>query len=277
MPGLGVLLGPGFILYLDVSALVKKICIVFFLVLIMGVFCVSAEGTEVVLGNTTEIGEGEKTPDNPYRIEGYAPDSVTVGDVVYGVPCEPLYGNSEFQDSYDVVTGVETRKWSLMILDGTESWAVFTNPVNSAHVYYFLQIDKKIGYQTSICSHFINVDNSISSDVGQSGMYMDGSNNQYIYFLFTSSTISDFRAWLAEQYAAGTPVQLLYELKEPVTIQHEPIVIGNRHLISLQDSLQWVIQNVLTVIQIVALDPVLMLGISVWCFGGVVFLFRRLV
>lgn len=43
MPGLGVLLGPGFILYLDVSALVKKIGVVFFLVFIMGVFMVSAE------------------------------------------------------------------------------------------------------------------------------------------------------------------------------------------------------------------------------------------
>ena len=277
MPGLGVLLGPGFILYLDVSALVKKIGVVFFLVFIMGVFMVSAEESGLVVGSTTEAGSGEKSPDNPYRIEGYAPDSVTVGNEVYGVPCEPLYGNGEVQDTYDPVTGVETRYWSLLAFDGTENWDFLDSAEYADFLYVAFWVDKLNGYQTSICSHFVNVNEAYSAHVGRPGMYSDHPTSGSMYFVTSFSALDEFKAWLAGQYEAGTPVQVLYRLEQPVIVQHEPVVIGNVHLLSLQSSLQWVIQNVLTVIQIVALDPVLMLGISVWCFGGVVFLFRRLV
>lgn len=271
MPGLGVLLGPGFILYLDVSALVKKIGVVFFLVFIMGVFMVSAEESGLVVGSTTEAGSGEKSPDNPYRIEGYAPDSVTVGNEVYGVPCEPLYGNGEVQDTYDSVTGVETRYWNLVVLDGSETWvyydeyfAMVENSPAFPEMYFPLEyVSTHGGYifrSQNVTFAFGSVDYPFSDYWGEDKM-----------------DVSVWKQYLADQYEAGTPVSFIYRLSEPQVIQHEPIVIGNRYLLSIQSSLQWVIQNVLTVIQIVALDPVLMLGISVWCFGGVVFFFRRFV
>lgn len=267
--------GRVFILYLDVSALVKKIGVVFFLVFIMGVFMVSAEESGLVVGSTTEAGSGEKSPDNPYKIEGYAPDSVTVGDEVYGVPCEPLFGNGEFQDTYDPVTGVETRYWNLITFDGSEDWSLLTSEGYVDYVFFEIILGKQNGFQTSICSHFVNVDGAYNH--GSPGMYSDSLYNSNVYFVSSCSTVDEFKAWLAVQYEAGTPVQLLYRLMQPVIVQHEPILIADSDLSPLYFSLQWVIQNVLTVIQIVALDPVLMLGISVWCFGGVVFLFRRLV
>lgn len=276
MPGLGVLLGPGFILYLDVSALVKKIGVVFFLVFIMGVFMVSAEESGLVVGSTTEAGSGEKSPDNPYRIEGYAPDSVTVGNEVYGVPCEPLFGNGEIQDIYDPVIGVETRYFKLITYNGLESWTLYSDGESVYYQFYYLPglLDLDFSFQP-ICTHFNY--NSVDIGTDKQGFFATKNVVRFRPDMSRFPDVDSWKSWLKQQYDAGTPVQFLYQLEQPVIVQHEPVLIGNVHLLSLQSSLQWVIQNVLTVIQIVALDPVLMLGISVWCFGGVVFLFRRLV
>lgn len=263
--------GRVFILYLDVSALVKKIFIVFFLVLIMGVFMVSAESDSLVVGQTTEIGSGEKSPDNPYKIEGVLPDTVVVDGTVYGVASDTLFGNGEIQDTYDVVTGVETRYWNLVVLDGSEEWVYFDE--------YFSMVENYPTYPPMyypvecVSTHggFITRSQTVTFAFGSA---------QYPFSDYWGEDKTDVSVWkqyLADQYAAGTPVSFIYRLAEPQIIQHEPILIADSDLSPLYFSLQWVIQNVFSVIQIVALDPVLMLGLSVWCIGGVVFLFRRLV
>lgn len=204
----------------------------FFLVLIsfllVGSMFASAESSGLVVGFTTEVGQGEKSPDNPYRIEGYHPESVAVGDFVYDFPCGPLYGNAEVQDTYDALTGVETRYWNLVVLDGTETWEYYED--------YFMMVEP---YPTFPVIY--NPTTVVSTHGGAIGR----SNSQAISFAFGSSSnpFSDYwgedktdvtvwKQYLADQYAAGTPVSFIYRLAEPQVIQHDVVVLEDDSLIS---------------------------------------------
>ena len=106
----------------------------------------------------------------------------------------------------DAVTGEGQEIWGIITLDGTEQWIM-----NSKYIYLPLglpETQQKYG----LCSHFI---------------YRYSYNNDVCVFVVTGSvwlssklsekyTVDTWKAYLAAQYAAGTPVQIAYKLAEPV-------------------------------------------------------------
>lgn len=123
-----------------------------------------------------------------------------------------------------------TRKIKKYIFDGTEQWQ------RTANGAYYLpsSVTPMTDYWqnssiTSVNSHFAaqeNVTGSSSVADGKSAFYRGGSPTTKEYYIAARdiSTTADFKAYLAQQYAAGTPVCVWYVLATPQTaVVNEPL------------------------------------------------------
>ena len=130
---------------------------------------------------------------------------------------EPYQGMTtalEDGDSLDLVTGEVVRRWKRLELDGTESWS----QIDSSEYTYMLTLpDKAPGYQTSVCSHFVNH----NPNTGKYGHYTDDANTPNVYFNSDIATVAKWKAWLAAWKGNGAPVTVLYKLKEPEVVSGE--------------------------------------------------------
>jgi len=133
-----------------------------------------------------------------------------------------LLAVDNYKDTQDIISGAITRRVGVKVLDGTESWndtdfsqynrvyVTISDSANAANVRVL----------PALCSHFVNLHNREPiGDVVIGQFY--ASSKQY-YFHIPQSSLDEFKAWLAAQYAAGTPVIVLYPLAEPTTEQTTP-------------------------------------------------------
>lgn len=155
---------------------------------------------------------------------------------------EPYYELAEARDAKDnFIDGSLEKRMYKLILTGNESfdtWGKFGG--------FLVNLGLKAKYIASnmvipnaICTHFI-------AD-GRFNVYNDTSDNIFsindttIYIRYNKYTKSaDFRAFLKEQYDAGTPVIIDYELETPKTYQlsYEPLKLHKGYnYITLNDDL----------------------------------------
>ena len=115
-------------------------------------------------------------------------------------------------DSADVVAsiGTATRNIKKLVLNGSEDWQVEMTD----NFYINTPLSGNTGKATVICSHQVSTSNS----------YVTGENcfiSPSGRFNFTTAaithTVSAFTQWLADQYAAGTPVTVWYVLATATT------------------------------------------------------------
>lgn len=127
-----------------------------------------------------------------------------------------LYAVGDSADEVEIISGGVTRKVGIAVLTGEEAgWALS----DSGTTHRFRGVKPRDCYTPasrapSVCTHFKYV--STGSAVG--GMFIGAS--QYWYFIPTDQTIDtadEWTAWLKAQYAQGTPVIVLYPLKEETT------------------------------------------------------------
>ncbi len=103
------------------------------------------------------------------------------------------------------------------ILDGTESWYLYTGYKNDTlRCYCVHSIKAENGFQKSLCSHFRNVKNAWLNEIGKYGYYSDHSVLHNKYFILDKQTVEEFKAWLVQQKEAGTPVELVYKTAEEI-------------------------------------------------------------
>lgn len=133
----------------------------------------------------------------------------------------PILSNSTVSNIYlgKVQT---TRRIKKLVLTGEEDWAkrTYGNPKHTFEHGIFFRIIK------GLCSHYANYTAAYIDRVN--GTYLSNTTAIIITDLrFTA--VTDFRDYLAAQYAAGTPVTVWYVLAEPETgIVNEPLMkIGN--------------------------------------------------
>ena len=162
------------------------------------------------------IYQGSYTADTVPPYEPYKGQTVTI-------PVErPIMRIGSAADTINPLTGDGLQMCDKIEFDGTEKWV--SPPGSYANYTYCVMISEKApGNQTSVCSHYRNVDQAYSANIGEPGMYCDHKTNLYIYFVSEKSTLGEFTAWLAEQKAAGTPVTLWYQLAQPNTYQVTPV------------------------------------------------------
>lgn len=128
----------------------------------------------------------------------YAPYSGTTRNLT--LP-ETIYGGS-----VDVATGEGMKTWNLITLDGTESWI---EPSSKAYYAVFGYAPSN-GSAEGKASHY---------RYGQEkkNMFANANGAVAIYGLNDSMSLSDWKSYLAAQYAAGTPVTIAYKPASPTT------------------------------------------------------------
>ena len=123
----------------------------------------------------------------------------------------------------DAVTGDGQETWVLLTLDGTENWGKYGNVSEKAGAscFTFCIDNKDIGYGTSVCNKFANTKSSdpFNSVNMKKFTYTDHPNIKNVYMNYGDDqtvSLDEWKAYLAAQYAAGTPVQVCYKLEKPV-------------------------------------------------------------
>lgn len=133
--------------------------------------------------------------------------------------CEDLLSIGDYTDEQEVVSGEITRKVGIKVFDGTENWSRATNQDGSANYVFYTQLDdKKIGNaQPMLCTHYDYI-GSASYVTLTTGKFLSNSANTSVYFDGGSiTTTTNWKKWLAEQAAAGTPVIVIYPLATETT------------------------------------------------------------
>lgn len=181
----------------------------------------------------TQEGSGDPSPDNVRPIKGR--DSVKVercgenlaniNQITLALP-STIYGGE-----VDAATGEGQQVWKSVTLDGTERWNTWGVNTNSATVTGFYTYDIN-DYSVDgddndklICSAMQHT----AADIWggrDTGISFAAGDSRYLIYCVTTDTLSDatddkkaiasFKTILADLYAAGTPVQIAYKLKEPV-------------------------------------------------------------
>ena len=186
-------------------------------------------GDTVLTGDMTfsniqmEIGD-TFTDYTPYQSNAY---TVQIGQTVYG-------------GKMDWLTGKLVADRKLVTFTGTEAFSKLsdTTAQKKSSIFYIGALFKddcaKIDFDGSVCSHFKNVREKVYTVGydGAVGVYSDNAStssvyyNKYFRWGTGDSTVAEFKAFIAEQYAAGTPVQLAYTLATPIEIQLTPQIIS---------------------------------------------------
>ena len=123
-----------------------------------------------------------------------------------------LFAVGDYADTHEIIGGIVTRKVGIKVFDGTEEWAAHT----VAGTYRYRFDDKKVEKSPFASTHFVY--SSKASGEISNGEMMCGAASANAYFRNTDcATLAAFKAWLADQYAAGTPVIVIYPLAEATT------------------------------------------------------------
>lgn len=101
------------------------------------------------------------------------------------------------------------------VFDGSENWRLYpgTTP-EGMYIYVLDMYDSKIGFQTSMCTHFTNKNYAWDKVYAKPGLYSDHLEVQTKFFITNIPTLEEWKAYLKEEYDKGTPVTLVYQTNE---------------------------------------------------------------
>ncbi|WP_419049950.1 hypothetical protein [Hominenteromicrobium sp.] len=170
----------------------------------------------------TQEGSGEPSPDNVRPIKGR--DSVKVercgenlaniNQITLALP-SIIYGGE-----VDAVSGEVAETWGLVTLDGAEKWTVSGKLLDNKTDWYYVSskipnaVNAAPQKNNEICSHYPHADVANTNTVQGCAIVWGCIRVRW------GDTIPDdtdaWKAYLAAQYAAGTPVQIAYKLAKPV-------------------------------------------------------------
>lgn len=130
-----------------------------------------------------------------------------------------LYSIGDYIDEQDIVTGVITRKVGVKVFDGTEKLAISSGTFNFG-------IDDKLKKSSPVfCTHYPYTSVSASSAPDKT---IKSYASQNIGFKDADyATVAEFSEFLAQEYAKGTPVIVVYPLIEERTESVAPQKVGN--------------------------------------------------
>ena len=140
---------------------------------------------------------------------------------------EPYQGMTtalEDGDSLDLATGEVVRRWKRLELDGTEAWvASGTNEHGINNFRLWMNAGKASWPVMVYCTHY--VEKAVKAeDAQEAGVYIP-SGSDTLFIRDTYTTLAEFKAYLAAQKEAGTPVTVLYKIAKS-SIQPEVLSSG---------------------------------------------------
>lgn len=142
---------------------------------------------------------------------------------------EPYQGMTtalEDGDSLDLATGELTRRWKRLELDGTEAWTASGVNEHGINNFRLWMNAGKASWPVKVyCTHY--AEKAVEAENAQeAGIYLP-SGSDTLFIRDTYTTLAEFKAYLAAQKEAGTPVTVLYKIAKS-SIQPE-VVSGEAH------------------------------------------------
>jgi len=122
------------------------------------------------------------------------------------------FGQTVYGGKFDWLTGELTAEWEVYTFDGTEGWSL-----NKAHQFGLTRSYNTTSFGQSYCSHFKGSERA-AYDASENNTITVNRNAIWIYSE-NFATAGELKEFIANQYAAGTPVQVAYKLAEPIEIQ----------------------------------------------------------
>ena len=173
--------------------------------------------------------------DDPVEIyvDGTPETLTVVSETTQTASVENLLGVGDYKDEQNIVNGAVTRACGIKIIDGTENWELHTGESGTYRLDdVFADLAQGVPILSSLlCTHFFATNTlatlAFTTGMARWGAISDGSvavstQGTRLYACFGVSTVEEVKAWLAAQYAAGTPVIVLYPLASPTTEQTTP-------------------------------------------------------
>ena len=169
-----------------------------------------------VFGKTTQ--DGVPTPDAPVDLVSVEDPTVTVNDqtllvpyTLHGIPVSSggnyTDGNGQqwICDEIDLARGVYIKRTLKKAFDGSEVWSQSGNKEYFSVAYSYLG---NTAGGNSCCSHFVydmfkNTASFVSGTVG-------------FAFFYSLDSVSDWKAFLADQFNNGSPVTITFPLTTPI-------------------------------------------------------------
>lgn len=191
----------------------------------------------------TQEGSGEPSPDNVRPIKGR--DGVTVERKEDGLTRHLTFSSTIYGGEVDAVSGEVAETWGLVTLDGAEKWTVSGKLLDNKTDWYYVSskipnaVNAAQQKNNEICSHYPHADVANTNTVQGCAIVWGCIRVRW------GDTIPDdtdaWKAYLAAQYAAGTPVQIAYKLAKPVSFtatgaQPIPALSGTNTLLTDADS-----------------------------------------
>lgn len=141
-----------------------------------------------------------------------------------------LFAVGDYKDEQDIISGAVTRNCGVIVLDGTETYYAAGSGTVLSNCYTLAVPlgDGPVTNRRVFCTHYKSADTLPDANARQ-GYALLGNGaesspkelvNKYaIGFGATTAypTVDGFKAFLAEQYAAGTPVIVVYPLTQETT------------------------------------------------------------
>jgi hypothetical protein len=151
------------------------------------------------------------------------------------IQTDTLRGIGDIADEKDFARSMKTQRANKVTFNGTEpNWVLSSyNEID----YLFIPLEKlaisRYGVN-AICSHFTHTPSSTVVNMKDNDFLV----NTNVYFNakqgnVTYTNVEDWKAFLAEQFSKGTPVEVVYILKEPIeTPLTEAELNAYRHLMT---------------------------------------------
>lgn len=142
---------------------------------------------------------------------------------------EPYQGMTtalEDGDSLDLATGEVVRRWKRLELDGTEAWVATQSGVEGKY-RCVLGVDNVLKPATVqiaaelLCTHYLTLPaGTVGTWGGNTGISINSQDGKMVIYdsNYDTADVTLFKAYLAAQKEAGTPVTVLYKLKEPEVV-----------------------------------------------------------
>ena len=143
--------------------------------------------------------------------------------------CQDLYSIDGSTDAQEIISGVINRNCRIVVLNGTEN-----NWLRHSTYYWFYNTDSSFDWPADrrlvLCNSLPNL--PLSDSQGKAGQFVSVGHNSgttsrlIIANNFDSSlTVADFKRWLAQKYAEGDPIIVVYPASTTTTENTDPQVL----------------------------------------------------
>lgn len=168
------------------------------------------------------VQDGTPTPENPIMPSGCGEMETTGAHA--GQYKLPILSNSTVTDIY-LGESQTMRRIKRLVLTGTDAEGTWkASPTRTGSFY--LNVGTNGIIKESICDRATNV--KLLDDYHYGNIYVEKTGASLLVNLWlfdTAITVEDFKAYLASEYSAGTPVTVWYVLAEPETVVlNEPLM-----------------------------------------------------